>query len=89
MLTAEEDRCPVFARTRPKIPFFCRAADMPWGLISPEGDKWGDCQNDYHSQRALGVDTRDRTLDRFRHAIASGGRCDRKLQAGQYGCRYA
>src|SRR6202163_2255271 len=32
--------CPVFARTRPKIPFFCPAADMPWGLIP----LWGGWQ---------------------------------------------
>src|ERR1039458_4019753 len=37
--------CPAFARTRPKIPFFCPAADTPWGLISFLGaGKWGDCQ---------------------------------------------
>ena len=36
--------CPVFARCCPKIPFFCRAADTPRGLISPLGaGKWGDC----------------------------------------------
>src|ERR1700742_1405948 len=38
-------RCPVFARTRPKIPFFCPAVDTPWGLLSLPGvGKWGDCQ---------------------------------------------
>ena len=37
--------CPAFARSCPKIPFFCPAVDTRRGLISPSGaGKWGDCQ---------------------------------------------
>src|SRR6266536_596117 len=36
--------CPAFARTCPKIPFFCPAVVTPRGLISARGRaKWGDC----------------------------------------------
>jgi hypothetical protein len=36
--------------------------------------KWGDCQNDHQSQRALGIDTSNNAFYGFRRAIAGGGR---------------
>ena len=66
--------CPAFARSCPKIPFFCPAVDTRRGLISPSGaGKWGDCHMMVKASGRSALIISNRALCMFRRTVAGRG----------------